>query len=588
MSTTPTTDHTPGGHEEKIAKRLRESITDHEDGFETPPIDWDEAARFQPSKLKGNSLTYMVAFVAGTGFTLFGYDQGVMSGMLTLPIFLKQFPSTATEAGFGGGNANAATLQSFMVAIYEIGCLVGALSNLWVGDKLGRKHTIALGGFIMTIGAILQTTAFTYAHMLVARVVTGIGNGLLTSTVPAYQSECAKPHRRGQLVLWMGSLITFGIMISYWINLGCYFIDNDAAWRFPMAFQIVFAIIMIGCIYGFRLPDSPRWLVSKGRYAEAVAVLAALDNTTVDDPEIRRTFHGIVDSAQQESKEKFSVRELMSHGKTQHFRRTLLGFLAQMFQQISGINLITYYLTTVLGGMGLGPVMSRTIAGVNGTVYFLTSIAALFMVERFGRRPLMVWTALLQAATFAILAGLYKEVSDGNKAAQGVSVLMLFLFNTWFSIGWLGMTWLYPAEVTPLRIRAPANAVSTASNWLFNFMVVMATGPMFAKIGWGTYAFFAAMNGIIIFPVVYLYFPETKKYSLEELDIIFAKAHNERRNPVTVSLEGDIPPAGSREAEQILGRTIRAEKMEDGGFGRRLSRVISGPAEGRRLSREHV
>ena len=113
----------------------------------------------------------------------------------------------------------------------------------------------------------------------------------------------------------------------------------------------------------------------------------------------------------------------------------------------------------------------------------------------------------------AVLAGLYNIEHAGNKGAQGVSVLCLFLFNTWFSIGWLGMTWLYPAEVTPLRIRAPANALSTASSesaprpelipdWLFNFFVVMATGPMFAGIGLGTYALFAALNGVVIWPVV--------------------------------------------------------------------------------------
>lgn len=111
--------------------------------------------------------------------------------------------------------------------------------------------------------------------------------------------------------------------------------------------------------------------------------------------------------------------------------------------------------------------MSRVLAGVNGVCYFLTSLVALFMIERFGRRPLMLWTSLLQCGTMAILAGLYNIVGQKNKAAQGISILMLFLFNTWFSVGWLGMTWLYPAEVTPLRIRAPANAISTASNWLF-------------------------------------------------------------------------------------------------------------------------
>lgn len=105
-------------------------------------------------------------------------------------------------------------------------------------------------------------------------------------------------------------------------------------------------------------------------------------------------------------------------------------------------------------------------------------------------------------------------------------------------------------------------------------MVVMATGPMFNTIGWGTYAFFAAMNGLVIFPCVYIFFPETKKYSLEELDLIFAIAHNERRSPVAVSREGNIPKAGSREAEQILGRTARVDKTHES-LGRRLSHVIS-------------
>jgi hypothetical protein len=116
--------------------------------------------------------------------------------------------------------------------------------------------------------------------------------------------------------------------------------------------------------------------------------------------------------------------------------------------------------------MGLDAELSRIISGVNGTTYFLTSIIAIFIIERAGRRPLMLWMAAFQAVTMAVLAGLYDIEKSGNKAAQIVSVLCLFLFNTWFSIGWLGMTWLYPAEVTPLRVRAQANALSTSANWL--------------------------------------------------------------------------------------------------------------------------
>jgi len=278
--------------------------------------------------------------------------------------------------------------------------------------------------------------------------------------------------------------------------------------------------------------------------------LSALSGTPVDDPANIKTWHGIVETIRASAGD-FALKELLTHGKSQHFRRTALGVLAQCFQQITGINLITYYLSSVLEDMGLDAEMSRIIAGVNGTCYFLTSLVALFIIERLGRRPLMLWTTVLQAGTMAILAGLYEETS---RVAQIFSVLMLFLFNTWFSIGWLGMTWLYPAEVTPLRIRAPANALSTASNWLFNFFVVMVTGPMFSNIGWGTYAFFAALNAVIIFPTVLLFFPETKKYSLEDLDLIFAIANEEGKNPVAVSKHGDIPEAGTKEADMILGR----------------------------------
>ena len=110
--------------------------------------------------------------------------------------------------------------------------------------------------------------------------------------------------------------------------------------------------------------------------------------------------------------------------------------------------------------MGTSALMRHSIiSGVNGTTYFLTSLLALFIIERAGRRPLMLWAAMAQAVTMAVLAGLYNTVQGGNRAAQGVSVLCLFLFNTWFSIGWLGMTWLYPAELSPLRTRAAANAL---------------------------------------------------------------------------------------------------------------------------------
>jgi hypothetical protein len=142
--------------------------------------------------------------------------------------------------------------------------------------------------------------------------------------------------------------------------------------------------------------------------------------------------------------------------------------------------------------------------------------------------------------------------SINNSAARVISAVLLFVFNSFFAVGWLGMTWLYPAEIVGLRMRGPANALSTASNWTFNFLVVMITGPAFENISWKTYIIFACLNAAII-PSVYLFFPETAGRSLEDMDVIFALAYNEGVSPVGVSLRKDIPLAGSVEANRILG-----------------------------------
>ncbi|CAE6427030.1 unnamed protein product [Rhizoctonia solani] len=515
----------------------------------------EEIEKYRP-KFRGARLNAFLAFIAGTGFTLFGYDQGVLSALLTTESFMKTFPQTSPTSG----PPNHATLQSLLVAIYEIGCLIGALSNLWIGERLGRRRTIALGGIIMIIGAILQAASFGYAQMLVARVITGLGNGLNTSTVPAYHAECAAPEKRGYLIMIEGSLITFGIMVSYWIDFGFFFVKNSSVqWRAPVALQIVFAIVMI--IGVEFLPDSPRWLVNQGRHAEALAVISALEDKPHDHPDVQRTFLAIREAALAENtlsekgkpQHKFNLRELLHGGRSQNFRRATLGIVIQAFQQITGINLITYYATLLFERLGINDLKSRILAACNGTEYFLASLIAVWLIEKVGRRKLMIFGAIGQTITMVLLAVLG---SIDRSSTNIVSAVLLFVFNSFFAIGWLGMTWLYPAEITPLRIRQPANALSTASNWAFNFMVVMVTGPSFQNIGYHTYTVFACLNAFII-PVVYFYFPETAGKSLEDMDVVFAQAYNEGVSPVSVSLREDLPPAGSPEADEILGFGIR-------------------------------
>ncbi|KAK0468428.1 general substrate transporter [Desarmillaria tabescens] len=513
--------------------------------------DFEKEVASYDFKLRGRKLTAAIAFISGTGFTLFGYDQGVMSALLTANQFEKVFPQVIVDSA----HPNHATLQSFVVAIYEIGCLMGALTNLWLGDKLGRRRTMVIGAIIMTIGAILQTTSFSYAQMVAARIITGVGNGLNTSTVPAYHAECSPAAKRGSLIMIEGALIAFGILISFWAG------NSSVQWRFPISFQIFFALVMaIGINF---LPESPRWLIKVGRKAEALAVISALDDKPINDPEVRQTFKAINEAVELEEGNslsgKVALKEIFTGGRSQNFRRVVLGVVIQAFQQLTGINLITYYATILFERLGLSDVKSRILAACNGTEYFFIALLPLVLIDRVGRRKLMLFGAIGQCITMVLLAVLG---AVDTPPAQIVSAVLLFVFNSFFALGWLGMTWLYPAEIVGLRMRGPANALSTASNWIFNFLVVMIVGPSFENINWGTYVVFASLNAMIV-PIVYLFFPETAGRSLEDMDVIFAIAYNEKVSPVAVSLRKDIPAAGTPEADRILGFSSAVSSRED-------------------------
>ncbi|KAJ0117450.1 sugar transporter stl1 [Diaporthe amygdali] len=462
--------------------------------------------------LRGHSLNWAVGVIAGCDFLLFGYDQGVMGGILTLPIFLAQFPDIDPSAG--PDSATRSTYQGIAVASYNLGCFLGAVITIFIGNPLGRKKMIMLGTSIMLVGAALQASAYTLPHFIVGRIITGLGNGGNTSTVPTWQSETSHAHKRGKLVMIEGALITGGIMISYWVDLGLSFAPGSVAWRFPLAFQIVFCLFILAFIPG--LPESPRWLILKGREDEAREVLAALSDVDVSDKVINSEFNEIKDTVLEMSKGTFA--DLFTMGKDRNLHRTLLAYINQMFQQISGINLITYYAAVIYSNLGMSDFMSRLLAALNGTEYFIASWPAVFLVERVGRRKLMLFGAVGQAATMAILAGVNSD--PNNKGANIAGIVFLFVFNTFFAVGWLGMTWLYPAEIVPLRIRAPANALSTSGNWIFNFMVVMITPVAFDTIGYQTYIIFAVINAFMV-PSVYFFYPETAYRSLEEMDSIF-------------------------------------------------------------------
>lgn len=457
-----------------------------------------------------------------------------MGGILTMPNFLATFPDIDPNAALtASDSSHRSTLQGVTTASYNLGCFLGAVITIFIGNPLGRKRMIMLGTSIMIIGAALQASATTLPHLIIGRIITGLGNGGNTSTVPTWQSETSHAHKRGKLVMIEGALVSGGIMLSYWIDLGLSFAPGSVAWRFPFAFQILFCIFILSLIWG--LPESPRWLILKGREDEAREVLAALNDTDVNDRAITAEFNEVRDTVIEMSKGSFA--DLWTMDKDRNLHRTILAYSNQMLQQICGINLVTYYLTVIYSNLGMSQFLSLLLAALNGTEYFIASWPAVFLIERVGRRKLMLFGAVGQAVTMAILAG---ADSTGTKGGEIAVVVFLFVFNTFFAIGWLGMTWLYPSEIVALRIRAPANALSTSANWIFNFLVVMITPIAFDSIGYQTYIIFAVINAFMVspstsefhhfpvltldqIPTVYFFYPETAYRSLEEMDSIFHK-----------------------------------------------------------------
>ncbi|THZ15465.1 general substrate transporter [Aureobasidium pullulans] len=512
---------------------------------------------FLGDRMTGKALEIGVCATASAGFLLFGYDQGVMSGIITEPIFLGTFPKMAEDYKLG-------SIQALVVAIYEIGCLIGSFIIIGYGDKLGRRRAVLVGAAIMLVGTAIQTSSTTLAQLIIGRIVTGAGNGMNTSSIPVWQSEMAPPKIRGFLVLFEGALITGGVMISYWVNYGFWFYNKSSfQWRFPVAFQAFFGIILIIGILAF--PESPRWLLKHGKEKEAAQIMARLKQCDVEDQELQKDIEDIKKINEITAGRKLTVKEFCSNGPDMHLWRASIAFAAQAFQQIGGINLVTYYATVVFeNSLGFDPTFARLLTGVLGTEYFLSALVALFVVDRLGRRRLMMWNAAGMGLAMMV-AGI--GLSVGNQSGAYAATVMIFLFNTFFAIGWLGVTWLYPAEVTPIRIRAEANGLSTSANWLFNYAVVQLSPIMINTIAWKTYFVFMCFNFAFI-PVVYYTFVETNGYKLEAMDTIFQIAHKNKENPVWV--EKRVRKGNTDEAHAVENKSSSTasgegekEKVED-------------------------
>lgn len=252
----------------------------------------------------------LVSVAAGTVMTLFGYEQGVFGGIIVGQEFQEYFHHPSPS------------LTGFVTSVYDLGCFAGALLTLIVGEWLGRKRMLIVFTIIMTSGIMLQTGAHSMNHLLWGRFIAGIGNGGNTATAPVWHVETSHQDAKGKAVVKEMVVNVMGFVISNTITLAFSGTTTEAQWRFPLGIQLIFVVIILALVP--ILPESPRWLLARGRDAEAKAVLASLSEHDVEGE-----FKGIRDSVRQEMAVQASWSQIFRGG--QATRRLLLGMLLQVW-----------------------------------------------------------------------------------------------------------------------------------------------------------------------------------------------------------------------------------------------------------------
>ncbi|KAJ5184822.1 General substrate transporter [Penicillium cf. griseofulvum] len=472
--------------------------------------------------LKGKSLSLVIGLVGAVGFVLQGYDQAVANGLLTLGSFIAVFPQIDTVNTSGGEKAYNSKIQGTVVAIYEVGCALGAGSCAFLGDRLGRRKTIFLAGCTALVGIAIQASPFSLGQLIAGRVITGLGVGGFTATIPMYVSESSGAEARGRMVLLEGWFAIGGVALATWLEFGFYYVsDNSVSWRFPIAFQGLFGLVVVVCI--MLLPESPRWLARVGRLEEAAEVLARMENVPIDSERVLQELEMIRQSlAIDENTESAGSSSPFALTKNRHLHRTVIAVAVNILAQMTGVNIITFYSDTIFqSDLGYSGTLSRIITGCLQIWQCVAAGLAVLLIDRLGRRPLLIAAAAGMTVAQACLAGLSSDLQ--NRSAAGASLLFYFVALFCFPIGLFIVPFMYAAEIAPLRTRAKVTAMSAAANWLFNFVLAEVSPVGFATIHWRYYIVYTCISAFACV-CFYLFCPETKGRTLEEIDDIFVQS----------------------------------------------------------------
>ncbi len=446
------------------------------------------------------------AIVTALGGLLFGYDTGVVSGAL---LFLK--------SDFGGLSSFQ---QELVTSLLLVGAMVGALAAGRVADAVGRRRTILITALIFVVGVLLAAFAPTYWVLIVARFVIGLAVGSASMTVPLYIGEVAPPKIRGGLVSFNQLMITSGILVSYLVDYG---LADSQNWRLMFGLAAIPAVILFLGI--LTQHESPHWLVRQGREDEAREVLSRLRAS--DD--IEREISEVKAVARQEA----SPRALLARGVRPAL---LVGVLLAVFQQITGINTVIYYAPSLLKGAGLGSSASLLANVVNGAVNVLMTIVAIRLLDRTGRRPLLISGTAGMAVGMVITACAFLSGDQLHGATAYLGIAGLLVYTGSFAVGLGPVFWLMIAEIYPLRIRGQAMSVATIANWGANFVVTISFLTLLNAISPKGVFFMFAFLTLVALAYFVKRVPETKGQPLEQI---------ERELGAQMSEQGALEPAAT-------------------------------------------
>ena len=432
---------------------------------------------------------YVVASVAALGGLLFGYDTGVISGAL---LFIKQ-----------DFDLNP-FVEGFIVSSLLLGAMVGAGVSGALSDRLGRRTIILGAAIIFAIGAIGAGLSPSVWVLLVFRFVLGLGVGSASALVPSYISESAPTDVRGSLSSLFQLAITLGILIAYLVN-GAFAAAED--WRWPIGLAFVpAAVLFVGMYF---LPETPRWLVSKNREEEARQVLSRSRSEEEVDSEISE-----IREVEQEEEEQVGYGELFAPWVRPMI---VVGIGLAVFQQFVGINTVIYYAPTIIKSTGLGSSASILSTIGIGIVNVVMTVVAILIVDRVGRKPLLIVGLVGMVISLLIIGGAFL-VPGLSGIISWVTLAGLMLYVASFAVSFGPLLWVMLPEIFPVKARGAGTGLSSLSNWGANFIVAQAFLPLVALIG--TTAVFWILAGICVLAGIFIYFvvPETRGRSLEEIE----------------------------------------------------------------------